>query len=122
MQIRFGGANVRMAHQSLNGPEIIPLAQKGSSKSMAHHVRMNPLFDQCLCCHPFDEAIDRFGSQVPLLVGTVLPQRLEERMLRICSILGRLQVILDGNQGFRVQRESPELLSLAMTSMTAWFR
>ncbi len=86
-----------MAHQSLDGSKIIPIIQKGSGKGVPHYMGMNPLLDQGPLCHRLDEAINRLGSQPLFLIGTMLPQRLEEGMRR-------------------------NLFPLPMTSMTAWFR
>jgi hypothetical protein len=101
-----------MAHQRLNRPEVVPLIQKGSGKGMPDHMRMNPLFDQSLCCDGLDQAVNRLGCEFPFLVWAMLPQSIEDRMIRVHPIPGCLQVVLDGNQGFRVQGDSPELLSL----------
>jgi len=43
----------------------------------------------------------------------MLPQGVEDRMIRIRPVPGSLQIVFDGKQGPRVQRDSPELLSLA---------
>ena len=46
VEIRLRGADVRMAHQSLNGSKVIPVIQEGSGEGMPDHMRMNPLADQ----------------------------------------------------------------------------
>jgi hypothetical protein len=43
VEIRLRGANVRMAHQSLNGSEVIPVIQEGSGEGVPHHMGVNPL-------------------------------------------------------------------------------
>ena len=73
---------------------------------------MNPLFDQGLCCNGLDEAINGLGCESPFFVWAMLPQGVEDGMIRVRPISGSLQIIPDGSQGFRVQRDSPELLSL----------
>ena len=74
---------------------------------------MNPLLDQSLFYHRFDEAVNCFVSEARLLVGTMLPQCLEEGMAGICPIAIGLQVVVDGNEGPGVQGDAPELLALA---------
>jgi hypothetical protein len=41
---------VRMAHQSLNGFQVVPIIQKRRGKGMPHHVRMNSFLNQNLSC------------------------------------------------------------------------
>ena len=72
VQIRLRCPNVRMAHQSLNGSEIIPVVQKGRSKGMTHHVGMNPLVDQCLFYSRFDETINGLRGKVFFFIETML--------------------------------------------------
>ena len=112
MEIRFRGPNVGMSHQGLNRSEVIPIIQKGSGEGMPDHMRMNPLFDQRLCCDGFDEAINGLRSEPPFLIWAMLSQGVEDGMIRVHPIPGAFEIIPDGNQGFRVQGDSPELLSL----------
>jgi len=102
-----------MAHQSLDCPKVIPVVEEGRGKRMPHHVRMNPLLDQCLFYHALDETVNSFRGQPPFLVGTMFPQRLEEGTVRICSVTVCLQIVLHGKKGLGLQRNSPESLPLA---------
>jgi hypothetical protein len=52
MKISLCGANMGMAHQSLDGSKIIPIIQKGRGKGMTDNMGMNPLLNQSLFCHP----------------------------------------------------------------------
>ena len=90
VEIPFSGANVGMAHQSLNGSKIIPIIQKGRGKGVPHHVRMNLFLDQRLLRNRLDEAVNSLGSQALFLVGSMLPQCLKERMSRFYPIPGGL--------------------------------
>ncbi len=73
---------MRMAHQSLDRLEVIPVIQEGSSEGVPHHVGVNPLLNEGLARHGFDKAIDRFGGKFPFLVGPMLPQGIEYGMSR----------------------------------------
>jgi hypothetical protein len=52
MEIPLCGANMGMAHQSLDGSKIIPIIQKGRGKGVPNYMRMNPFLDQGLLCCP----------------------------------------------------------------------
>jgi len=69
-----------MAHQSLDGFEVISVIQKGRSKCVRHHLGVNPSLNQGLARHGFDKAIDRFGGKFPFLIGSMLPQGIEYGM------------------------------------------
>jgi len=43
VKIGLRRSDVRMAHQGMNGSEVVPFIQKGSGKGMPNHVSMNPL-------------------------------------------------------------------------------
>jgi hypothetical protein len=58
MKISLRGADMGMAHQSLDGPQIIPIIQEGRGEGMPDHMRMNPLLNQCLPRHGLDQAIN----------------------------------------------------------------
>ena len=45
VEIGLRSANMGVAHQRLNRPEIIPFIQKGSGEGMPDHMGMNPLAD-----------------------------------------------------------------------------
>ena len=112
VEIPLRGPNMGMAHQSLDCPKVIPVVEEGRGKRMPHHVRMNPLLDQCLFYHALDETVNSFRGQPPFLVRAVLPQCLEEGMIRAGPIPVGLQVILDDKKGLCLQRDAYELLSL----------
>ncbi len=111
-----------MTHQSLNGLEVVPVVQEGRGESMPHNVRMNPLLGQCLFYQGFDQVVNGLRGQGPFLVGTMLPQALEEGMIWIGLVPGGLQVILYGDQGFTVRGILLNLFPLPMTSTTARLR
>ena len=46
MEIPLCGANMGMAHQTLNGSKVIPIVQKGRGEGVPHHVGINPVFDR----------------------------------------------------------------------------
>jgi len=50
---------------------------------MPHHVRMNPLLDQGLFYHGFDEAVNRFGGKPLFFVGAVLAKGIEKGVIRV---------------------------------------
>jgi hypothetical protein len=79
-----------MPHQSLNGSKVIPVVQKGRGESMPHDVGMHPFLDQCLFYHGFDEAVNTFVGKPPFLVGSVFSQCLEEGMVLVCAVPGRI--------------------------------
>ena len=66
VEICLRGPDMGMAHQSLNGSEVIPLIQEGRGKGMPHDMRMNPLLDQGLFRHGFDKAINGFWGKASL--------------------------------------------------------
>ena len=47
VEIPFRCANVRVAHQGVNGSKVIPIIQEGRGESVPHDRGMNPLLDQC---------------------------------------------------------------------------
>jgi len=75
-----------MAHQRLNGLEIVSFIQKGRPKGVPGHMRVDSLLNQGLLCHGFNQAINSLGGQSPFLVGAVLPQCFEHRPIRINTI------------------------------------
>jgi hypothetical protein len=62
VKIPFRGANMRMTHQTLNRPEIIPFIQKGRSEGMSHDDGMNSLLNQSPLCRRLDQAVNSLGS------------------------------------------------------------
>ena len=113
VEIPLCGANMGMAHESLNGSEVIPVVQEGISEGVPHHMRVNPLLNQGLARHGFDKAIDRFGGKFPFLIGSMLPQGIEYGMIGAGPIPGSLQVIFDGEEGLGLQGDTPEFLAFS---------
>ena len=112
VEIRLCSANMGVAHQSLDGFEVVSVIQKGCGKGVSHHMGMDSLKNQGLFSDSLDKAVNGLWGQVPFLIGTMLPQCLEEGTSRICSIPGSLQVIFDGEKGFSFQGDAPEFLPL----------
>jgi len=52
-----------MAHQRLDGFQVISVIQKGGGKGVPNHVGVNSFLDQGLFRHRFDEAIDSLRSK-----------------------------------------------------------
>ena len=90
VEICLRGANMGMAHESLNGPKVIPVVQKGRGERMPHDMGMDSLLDQSPLCRRLDEAVNCFTGQASPLVGTVFPQGLEEGMARLRPVTGNL--------------------------------
>ena len=84
VEIPFRCSDIRMAHERLDCLEVIPVVQEVRGKHVPHDVGVNPLLDQGPFYHGFDEAVNRFRRQSPFLVGTMLAECLEERM--VCQI------------------------------------
>ncbi len=91
VKVRFGGFDMRMAHQTLNGPKVIPLIQKSSRKGMAHNMGMDPFSDQCISYYRFDKAVNGLRGGSSFFIWAMLPQRFEDGMIRIRPIPGSLQ-------------------------------
>ncbi len=96
MEIPFRRANVGMSHQSLDGPQIIPIIKKRRGKGMPHHVGMDSLLDQSPLCRQLGETVNGLWRQALFVLGTMLSQRLEEGMSRICPVPGSLVIVLYG--------------------------
>ena len=60
MEIPLCGANMGMAHQSLDGSKIIPIIQKGRGKGVPHYMGMDSLLNQSPLCRRLDEAVNGF--------------------------------------------------------------
>ena len=95
MQVCLRSTNVRMAHQRLDGLEVVPVIQKSRGDSMPHDVRTDPLLNHGPFYHGSDQAVNRFVYQTSLRVRPMLLQGLEEGMIWICP--GSLVIILDGD-------------------------
>lgn len=104
---------MRMSHQRLDRPKIIPFIQEGGGEGMTCYMRVNSFPDQGLFCQGFDETIDSLRGKRPLLVRTTPPERVEHWMVRICPIPGGLEVIFYGKNGLGRQGDSSELLAFA---------
>ncbi len=68
VEIRLRGPYVGMAHQGLDGFKVVPIIQEGRGEGMPHDVGVNPLLNQSLFYHRFDEAVNCFVSEAPFLV------------------------------------------------------
>ena len=93
-------ADMGMTHQSLNGFEVNPFVQKSSGEGMAGYVRVDSFSYQSPFCHRFNQTIHRLWSKASLFVGSMLPQGIEDWMLRINTILRSLQIVLNGEKSF----------------------
>ena len=87
---------------------------------MPHHVRINPLLYQGLFCHILDKAVNDFWGEGSFLIGTMLPQCFEHRIMKISPIYIDLQIILNGKAGFSFQWDSSEFFALTNHINNSW--
>ena len=100
VEISFRSPNMGMTQKALNRPEIDASVQEGGSECVPHSVGRYPLPNEGFLAGPFDQTVDRPGSERNHPMRTMLSQGVENGVIGVRFILSRLPVLLDGSESF----------------------